>query len=75
MDLESVGGGAGAGGVIATIFAILGINRKQDKSVCNVIHKGIDDKFDAILDIVKEIKDGQNKMWDKLSERRTEYRG
>ncbi len=35
MDIESIGGGAGAGGVIATIFAILGINRKPAASaVC-----------------------------------------
>ena len=85
MDLESVGGMAGSGaggGIIGVIIAFFGFNRrinkledgKQDKFACLPIHKGIDDKFDTILNIVKEIKDGQNKMWDKLSERRTEYR-
>jgi hypothetical protein len=66
MDLESLGGGAGAG-LIGTILGILGINRrvskiekdKQDKVVCDALHKSADDKFNVLIK-------GQEKLFDKL---------
>lgn len=66
MDLESLGGGAGAGGVIATILALMGVNRKQDKKVCEAVHHGIEDKFETIVDVMKEMREGQKKIWERL---------
>ena len=70
FDIESLGGGAGAGivgGIFGAILTAFGINRrvnkmeegKQDKSSCILIHKSIDDKFDVIIK-------GQDKIWDRL---------
>jgi hypothetical protein len=67
MDIESLGGGVGAGFLASIIVAVgnaFGFNRrmgkvedeKQDKSSCLSIHKGNDDKFDAIIK-------GQDKIW------------
>lgn len=66
MDIESLGGGAGAG-LIGAILGVLGINRrmsnlekcKQDKSVCNAIHKSDDDKFEILIK-------GQDKIFERL---------
>ena len=76
FDIESLGGGAGAGliaGIFGAIASVLGINRrvnrvendKQDKSVCNVVHKSIDDKFNILIE-------GQGKLFDKV-DRMNEY--
>jgi len=66
FDIESIGSGAGAG-LIGAILGILGINRrvnkvedsKQDKSVCEAMHKGIDEKFGILIE-------GQAKLFDKF---------
>lgn len=62
MDIESIGSGAGAG-LIGTLLGILGINKKvdgkQDKTVCDVIHKSINDKFTVLIE-------GQSKLFDKF---------
>ena len=63
MNLESLGGGAIAGFFIAALSA-LGISRKinrleetkQDKEVAVALQKGIDSKFENIVEIQKEIK-------------------
>lgn len=73
MDFESVGGGAGAGGIIATIIALLGINRKQDKAFCIPTHKGIDDKFATIMDGQREIRDRLDDLNDYMRNRRKGY--
>lgn len=73
FDLESLGGGFGSG-LIATIAGLLGINRKinrledakQEKGICDAIHKSIDDKFCDIAEMRKEIKTGQEKIWERL---------
>ncbi len=57
MDIESLGGGAGAG-LIGTILTVFGFGRrvnklednKQEKSVCDAIHKGTDGKIDVLLE-------------------------
>ena len=62
MDIESIGGGAGAG-LIGAILGVFGINRrvnkieesKQDKSFCDLMHKGIDTKFSDIRESQKAI--------------------
>ena len=69
MDLESIGSGAGAG-LISGILGVLGINRrmnkiedsKQDKTVCDVMHKGIDEKFVIMVDLQKEIREQLNDL-------------
>lgn len=70
FDIESLGGGAGAGivgGIFGAILTAFGINRrvnkiedgKQDKIVCDTIHKSIDDKFGVLIE-------GQSKLFDKV---------
>ena len=64
FDIESIGGGAGAG-LISGILGVLGINRrmnkiedcKQDIPVCDAKHKGIDEKFEIMVDLQKEIRE------------------
>ena len=62
FDIESLGGGAGAG-LIGAILGIFGINKKvdgkQDIKVCDVIHKSIDDKFTVLIE-------GQGKLFNKI---------
>ena len=66
MDLESLGGAAGAG-IIGAILGVFGINRrvgkiekdKQDKTVCDALHKSADDKFNTLIK-------GQEKLSDKF---------
>ena len=66
MDFESLGGGAGAG-LIGAVLGIFGINRrvnnierlKQDKAVCDALHKSADDKFDVLIN-------GQEKIFNRL---------
>ncbi len=66
FDIESLGGGAG-GGIIGAILVALGfvkrVNKledsKQDKVVCEAIHKGIEGKINTIIE-------GQNKIWERL---------
>ena len=69
MDLESLGGGAGAG-LIGAILGVLGINRrvnklenaKQDKSICDSVHKGIDDKFKILVEGQKYVIERLDKL-------------
>ncbi len=68
MDLESLGGGAGAG-IIGAILGAFGISRrvskiekdKQDKIVCDTLHKSVDDKFNILIK-------GQEKLSDKFDD-------
>ncbi len=68
MDLESLGSGAGAG-LIGAILGVFGINRrvgkierdKQDKTVCDTLHKAADDKFNILIK-------GQERLFDKLDD-------
>lgn len=65
-DIESLGAG-GIGGFFIAILTAFGISRKvdkmedlkQDKSVCGATHKGIDEKFNTIIE-------GQKKIWERL---------
>ena len=65
-DLESLGGGAGTG-IIGAILVAFGFGRrvnkleesKQEKAVCNALHKSIDEKFDILIE-------GQGKLFDKF---------
>jgi len=71
FDLETLGIGTG-GGLIGAVLGVLGINRrmnniekqKQDKSLCEAIHKGIDiqlvdikESQKAIFEQIKDIND------------------
>ena len=66
FDIETLGIGTG-GGLIGAILGVLGINRrvnkiekeKQDKTLCEVIHKGIDDKFDILIK-------GQDRIFERI---------
>ena len=69
-DLESMGGGAGAGligGIFGAILHAFGINRrinkledeKLGKDVFIEFRKNIDDKFTTVIE-------GQNKVWERL---------
>jgi len=72
MDIESLGGGAGAG-FLTAILTAFGINKrvgnledcKQDKAVCVEVHKGteqrlerIEDKIDSLNDYLRNHKGG-----------------
>ncbi len=71
MDIESIGSGFGTG-LIGAILGVLGINQKvnelkndkQDKSVCEPIHKGIDDKFKTLLEGQKYMIERLDKLND-----------
>ena len=66
MDLETLGTGAGSG-LIGAILGVFGINRrvnkieeqKQDKVLCETIHKGADEKFIILIE-------GQKRMFERL---------
>ena len=66
MNWESVGFGAG-GGIVVTILTALGWNRrmnnleekKQDRNVCEALHKSIDTQL-------SDLKKGQDAIFDKL---------
>lgn len=68
FDIESIGSGAGAG-LIGAILGVLGINRrmnkleenKQEKSVCEILHKSADDKFDVLIK-------GQERLFEKVDD-------
>ena len=68
FDIESIGSGAGAG-LIGAILGAFGINRrinkveetKQDKALCETIHKGIDAQF-------LDIKEGQRAIFEELKD-------
>jgi len=68
FDLETLGISAG-GGLIGAILGVLGINRrvnkveetKQDKALCESIHKGIDTQF-------LDIKEGQRAIFEELKD-------
>jgi len=68
LDLESLGGGFGTG-LIGTILGVLGITRrmnkleenKQEKSVCEIIHKSANEKFEAIIK-------GQERLFEKVDD-------
>lgn len=68
LDIESIGSGVGAG-LVGTVLGVLGITRrvnniekfKQDKTVCDVLHKSADDKFDVLIK-------GQEKLFNKLDD-------
>jgi len=65
-DLESMGGG-GISGLFIGIVTALGLkgkvdkldDKKQDKTVCDAVHKSIDDKFGILIE-------GQGKLFDKV---------
>lgn len=71
MDIESLGGGFGTG-LIGAILGVLGINRKvnkleddkQDKSVCDSTHKGIEDKFKTLVEGQKYLIERVDKLND-----------
>ena len=62
LELETLGISTG-GGLIGAILGVLGINRrvnkieemKQDKTLCEVTHRGIDNKFSDIKESQKAI--------------------
>ena len=62
FDIESLGGGL-VTGFVGAIGGVLGINRrvnkveesKQDKTLCEVMHRGIDSKFLDIKESQKAI--------------------
>lgn len=64
IDIESLGGGAGAG-LFGTFLGILGFSRritklensKKDKEVCNASHKGIDDRFNTMIEVQKDVRE------------------
>ena len=66
FDLESIGGG-GISGIFIGIITALGLkskvdkldDKKQEKSVCGVVHKSIDEKFNILIE-------GQGKLFDKF---------
>ena len=66
MDLESLGGG-GISGLFIGILTAIGLksrinkleDKKQDRSVCDAIHKSIDEKFERLII-------GQDKVWQRL---------
>jgi len=66
FDLETLGIGTG-GGLIGAILGVFGINRrvnnieksKQDKTVCDALHKSADDKFNILIN-------GQEKIFSRL---------
>ena len=68
FELETLGIGTG-GGLIGAILGVLGINRrvnkveetKQDKALCENIHKGIDTQF-------SDIKEGQRAIFEELKD-------
>ena len=72
MNIESLLGGGGTG-IIGAILVAFGFNSrvnkiedsKQDKSVCNAVHKSIDDKFNVLIE-------GQGELFDKV-DRMNEY--
>ena len=65
-DIESMGGG-GITGLFIGILTAFGLkskvdkldDKKQDKSVCDAVHKSIDDKFTILIN-------GQTKLFDKV---------
>ena len=66
FDFES-GLGGGISGLFIGILTAIGLktrvdkleDKKQDKSLCDSIHKGIDEKFDRLII-------GQDKIWQRL---------
>ncbi len=66
MDLETLGTGAGSG-LIGAILGVFGINRrvnkieeqKQDKVLCETLHRGINDKFTVLIE-------GQRRIFERL---------
>lgn len=68
FDFDSLSGYGGVGGIIGAFLTFLGfksrldkadeiIKQKQDKEVCGAIHKGIDEKIIAMIEIQKEIRE------------------
>ena len=68
FELETLGIGTG-GGFIGAILGVFGINRrvnkieeaKQDKALCETIHKGINSKF-------LDIKESQKAIFEQLKD-------
>lgn len=66
FDIESIGSG-GMAGLVGAILGVFGINRrinnieekKQDKTLCESIHKGTDDKFTVLID-------GQSRLFERI---------
>jgi hypothetical protein len=66
FDLESLGSG-GISGLFVSIITALGLkgkidrleDKKQDKSLCDTLHKSINEKFDLIIK-------GQDKLFEKI---------
>ncbi len=73
MDLETLGTGAGSG-LIGAVLGVFGINRrvnkieeqKQDKVLCETIHKGISEKFIIMVDIQKDIREDQKAIRERI---------
>jgi len=68
MALEQIGYG-GVGGLIIAAIGVLGlqkrIDKKQDKDVCDALHKGIDMGFSNIMKALDE----QNKHIEYIRQR------
>lgn len=68
FDIGSLGGG-GVAGIFFGILTVLGLKskvdkmeeKKQDRSVCEVIHKSIDDKFTILIN-------EQRKLFEKVDD-------
>jgi len=66
FELETLGIGTG-GGLIGAILGVFGINRrvnkleeqKQDKILCETIHKGAEHKFTVLIE-------GQNRIFERI---------
>jgi len=65
-DIESLGSG-GIGGIFIGVLTAFGLkskmdkleDKKQDRAICSVIHKSIEDKFSILIE-------GQTKLFDKV---------
>jgi len=62
LDLESLGGGAGAG-ILGTVLAAIGFHRrlnrvedgKQDKPVCGSLHEGLRAEMEAMRNSIDHL--------------------
>ena len=80
MDYETLGGGA-SGGILGALLAFFGFNRrinkledgKQDKDVCDPIHKSIDEQFKALIKGQDELKTEFRSLNEYIRNRRREY--
>jgi hypothetical protein len=62
LDLESLGGGAGAG-ILGSILAVFGFHRrmnrledeKQNRTVCNALHESIDKRLETLQNSIDHL--------------------